>query len=165
MSTDGERTNPAAHRPCRGVSLSPASGQPGTQATVLSLGAGERPAARGERHETPASEAGPRVGQLCRHWLGSSCFASVQTCEEKRRQRRSRRVTVPMPGRGRPCAVATCSDPGCPGTRSRPSAAAGCAVGSQVVSPPEGRCWLWRRSAGCGTCEMRGHQNRVKSKH
>ena len=79
---------------------------------------------------------------------------------------RSRRVTVPMPGRGRPCAVATCSDPRAVlGPRRRPSAAAGCVVGSQVVSPLEGRCWLWRRSAGCGTSEMRGHQNRMNSTH
>ena len=102
MPTNSQWTDHAARCPCQGLSLSPTWGQPGTQATVLSL-AGAREAGRPRRPpQDPSTRGRPPCGAALPAVAGGSCFASVQTCEEKDISGRSRRVTVLTPGRGRP---------------------------------------------------------------
>lgn len=95
---------------------------------------GGRPVIRGAHRGTPAYEAAPIWGQLCLHWLETSCFASVQTCEENRRQREKQACKCPHARQGGGHVLS--DPPGRPGTQAPAKPRSRACGGLQVVSPP-----------------------------
>ena len=145
--------------------------------TAGCTGHSAEPGGEAGHHRSPPWDSSvrgsPRMGQLCLHWLETSCLASVQTCEENRHQWEKQACKRPRTRQGGSHVLS--EPPGRPRTQAPAKPRSRACGGLQVLSPQEGRRWLWQWSAGCSTSERRGqvnppessrsHWSRVKSKH